>query len=124
MNKELRANLAWAGGVIALALGATLARQWNYIDGDAVTRIVLGATGLMVAWYGNRMPKAVVSGAAARQVNRVAGWSMALSGLAYAGLVAFAPLSVAVVGGCGAIMAGMAVTIVYCRSLRSKAKAA
>lgn len=124
MNKELKANLAWAGGVIALALGATLARQLNYIDDDTVTRIVLGATGVMVAWYGNRMPKAVVSGTAARQANRVAGWSMALSGLVYAGLFAFAPLTVAVVGGCGAIMAGMAVTILYCLALRSKARAA
>ena len=124
MNKDLTGSLAWGGGLIALALAATVARDLDYITGDTVTRIVMGPTGLMVAWYGNRMPKAFVPSAAARQVTRVGGWSMALSGLVYAGLWAFAPFSVALVIGCGAVLAGMAVTIGYCLSLRAKAKAA
>ena len=124
MKKELTADLAWAGGIIVLALGATVARQLNYIDQDSVTRIVLGGTGLMLAWYGNRMPKAFVPSASARKVTRVGGWSMALSGLVYAGLWAFAPFSVALVGGCGAVLAGMAVTIGYSLSLRARSKAA
>ena len=41
------------------------------------------------------MPKAVVPSAYARQATRVAGWSMVLSGLVYAGLWAFAPIPVA-----------------------------
>jgi hypothetical protein len=49
---------------------------------------------------------------------------MAISGLIYAGLWAFAPMTVALVGGCGAIIVGMIVTLIYCRSLRAKAKAA
>ncbi len=98
MNKELIASLAWGGGIIALALGATFARQLGYIDGDTVTRVVIGANGLMVAWYGNRMPKAVVPSACARQAKRVGGWSMVLSGLVYAGLWAFAPIQVAMIG--------------------------
>lgn len=124
MNKELIAGLAWGGGIIALALGATFARKLGYIDGDTVTRVVIGMNGLMIAWYGNRMPKAFAPSARARQVARVGGWSMALSGLVYAGLWAFAPIPVAIIGGCGAVVAGMAVTIGYCLSLRSKAKAA
>ena len=60
MNKEMIASLAWAGGIIALALGATFARKLGYIDGDTVTRVVIGVNGLMIASYGNRMPKAVV----------------------------------------------------------------
>lgn len=118
MNRELVGSLAWAGGLIGLALAATFARQQGYIDAEAVTRLVMGATGLMVAWYGNRMPKAVVPGARARQANRVGGWSMALSGLVYAGLWAFAPTQVAVIGGCGAIILGIVVTFAYCLSLR------
>lgn len=124
MNKDLMPSLAWGGGLIALALVATLTKQMGYIDGDTVTRIVMGATGLMVAWYGNRMPKTFVPSDAARRVARVGGWSMALSGLAYAGLWAFASFDVALVIGCGAILAGMAVTIGYCLSLRAKARAA
>lgn len=124
MNKEVIGSLAWAGGIIALALGATWARQQGYIDTEATTRIVLGATGLMIAWYGNQMPKRFVPSHRARQVTRVGGWSLALSGLVYAGLWAFAPFDVALIGGCGAIIAGIAVTVGYCLSLRDRAKAA
>ena len=124
MNKELIGGLAWGGGIIALALGATFARKLGYIDGDTVTRLVIGINGLMIAWYGNRMPKAFAPSAQARQVTRVGGWSMVLSGLVYAGLWAFAPITIAVVGGCAAVIAGIAVTLGYCLSLRAKTKAA
>lgn len=124
MNKELIGALAWGGGIIALALGATFARKLGYVDGDTVTRVVIGINGLMIAWYGNRMPEAFAPSAQARQVTRVGGWSMVLSGLVYAGLWAFAPIPVAVAGGCGAVIAGTAVTLGYCLSLRAKAKAA
>lgn len=60
----------------------------------------------------------------ARQVHRVAGWSLVLSGLVYAGLWAFAPIPVAIAGGCVAVLLGMAVTAGYCLSVRAKAKAA
>ncbi len=91
MNQDIRGSLAWGGGLVALALSATYARELGYIERDTVTRIVLGATGLMVAWYGNRMPKTFVPSAWARRVNRVGGWSMALSGLVYAGLWTLPP---------------------------------
>ncbi|WP_332676768.1 ammonium transporter [Brevundimonas sp.] len=124
MNKDLTGSLLWAGGLIALGLGASFARQQGYIDGDTTTRIVLGAIGLMIAWFGNRMPKAMAPSTGARQVARVGGWSMALSGLVYAAMWAFAPFDVALIVGCGAVAAGMAVTIGYCLMLRSRAKAA
>ena len=124
MKKQLIADLTWGIGIVVLALGATYARKLGYIEAETVTRLVLGATGLMVAWFGNRMPKTIAPGARARQAQRVGGWSMALSGLVYAGLWAFAPFDVALIGGCGAILVGIAVTIGYCLSLRNRAKAA
>ena len=124
MNRDLIGSLAWAGGLIALALAASFARQQGYIDGDTVNRIVMGATGLMVAWFGNRMPKTFVAGADARKITRVGGWAMALSGLVYAALWAFAPFDVALYVGCGAILAGMATTIGYGLWLRGRAKTA
>lgn len=124
MNRDIIGSLAWGVGIVGLALGATFARDQGLIEGDTVTRVVMGATGLMVAWFGNRMPKAVVPSAWGRQANRVGGWSMALSGLVYAGLLAFAPTDVAIVGGCGAVLLGIAVTLGYCLSLRTRAKAA
>ena len=124
MKKQLIADLTWGIGIVVLALGATYARKLGYIEGETVTRLVLGATGLMVAWFGNRMPKTFVPSARARQAQRVGGWSMALSGLAYAGLWAFAPFDVALIGGCGAILVGIAVTVGYCLSVRDRANAA
>ena len=124
MKKQLIADLTWGVGIVVLALGATYARKLGYIEGETVTRLVLGATGLMVAWFGNRMPKTFVPSARARQAQRVGGWSMALSGLAYAGLWAFAPFDVALIGGCGAILVGIAVTVGYCLSVRDRANAA
>ena len=123
MNKQLITDLAWGVGIVAVALVASWARKLGYIDGDTVTRVVIGLTGLMIASFGNRIPKTFVPSARARQARRVAAWSLVLSGLVYAGLWAFAPIPVAVAGGCGAVLLGMAVTIGYCISLRTKAKA-
>ncbi|MDR3623423.1 MAG: ammonium transporter [Paludisphaera borealis] len=124
--KELTACLVWAGGMMALALGATFAHKLGYIDRDTVTRLATGVFGLWMVWYGNRMPKAMVLvrvPASAGQARRVASWSMVLSGLVYAGLWAFAPIPVAATVGSGAVMAGVAVTLGYCLSRRAKPKA-
>jgi hypothetical protein len=123
IHREMTEGLAWAGGMIALALGATLARRLGAIDADTVLRLVIGVNGLMVAWYGNRMPKTFVPSVRVQQAKRVGGWSMVLSGLAYAALWVFAPIRVATFGGCAALIAGIAVTVGYCLWLRAKAKA-
>lgn len=124
MNKTLITDLAWGAGIVGVALVASWARQMGLVDSDTVTRVVIGMTGLMIASFGNRMPKTFVPSARARQARRVAAWSLVLSGLVYAGLWAFAPIPVAVTGGCAAVLSGMAVTIGYCISLRTRAKAA
>ncbi|GAA5080770.1 ammonium transporter [Lysobacter panacisoli] len=124
MNKELVSDLAWGVGIVVLALASTYARKLGYIEAETVTRIVMCAIGLMVAWFGNRMPKRFVPNAVARQATRVGGWSLALSGLVYAALWVFAPPQVAVVGGSAAVILGILVTISYCLSLRSKARKA
>jgi hypothetical protein len=123
MNKELIAGLAWGGGIIALALGATLARKLGYIDGDTVTRLVIGMNGLMVVCYGNRTPKAFIPNARVRLLARVSGWTMVLSGLVYAGLWAFAPIPVATTVGTGAVFAGVTITLGYSLWLHAQAKA-
>lgn len=121
MNREVITSLAWGIGIVVLALCATFARSRGYIEGEMVDRIVMGAVGLMVAWFGNQMPKRFVPSARARQAQRVAGWSMALSGLVYAGFWIAAPKDVAVIGGSAAVLAGIAITAAYCLSLRNKA---
>ena len=124
MNKQVITDLAWGLGILVVALVASFARKLGYVDSETVTRVVIGLSGLMIASFGNRMPKTFVPNACARQVTRVASWSFVLSGLVYAGLWAFAPIPVAVVGGCAAVLLGMAVSIGYCISLRARLKAA
>ena len=124
MKKEVIGSVVYAGGMLALALGATLAHRLGYMDRETVERVVIIPTGLWMGWYGNRLPKTFVRGAQARQAQRVAAWSQVLSGLVFAGLWAFAPMPVAIWGGSGAVLAGVAVTFGYCLSLPSKAKAA
>jgi hypothetical protein len=123
MNKEILVALAWAGGMIALALAATLARNQGALDQDTVLRLVIGINGLMIAYYGNRAPKVVAPSAYALQIARVSGWSSVLSGLVYAGLWAFAPIQVAIIFGTGVVAAGLIVTLGYCFWLRRRARA-
>ena len=122
MKRELLVGLGWGGGIILLALGATFARGQGYIDQDTVLRLVIGINGLMIAYYGNRAPKAIAPSICAQQLSRVSGWSMVLSGLVYVGLWAFAPISVAIWLGCVAVIAGMLATFAYGYRLRAQAR--
>ena len=125
MTKDLTNGLAWGGGIVALALVCSVARHLDYLDQETTLRIVLGVTGLMIAAQGNRIPKTFVPGAGARKAQRVAAWSMVLSGLVYAGAFMFAPtMETAMVIGCGAVILGLTVTFGYCLSLRNRTKAA
>lgn len=123
MKKELVGALAWAVVMLALAFGATLAHKLGYIDRDTVTRLAIGIIGLWMAWYGNRIPKTFAPSKCARQAQRVAAWSMVLSGLVYAGLWAFAPMQVAIWGGTIAVFGGVVISLAYCLTLQSRANA-
>jgi len=122
-RRNFTANLAWGGAILVVALAGRAIRDRGYMDPDTLTRMVIGANGLMIAWMGNRLPKAFVPYACARRVRRVGGWAMALSGVVYAGMFAFAPLSLAYPVGAGAVVAGIAVTIGYCLAQRTRAGA-
>jgi hypothetical protein len=125
MKKEwIYEGAVWGGGMLAVTLGMAVAYKLGYVDHDTFIRVVIGSNGLMMAWYGNRLPKTFLASARAREARRVAAWSQVVSGLVYAGLWMFAPISVAVAGGIAAIVVGFAITIGYCLSLESKAKGA
>lgn len=120
---EVRTSLAWAAGIVVLALGARAAFGHGYIEHDTMLRLVIGANGLMIAYFGNRAPKTVAPSACAGQLARFAGWSMVLSGLVYAGLWAFAPIQLAITLGTGAVAAGIIATLAYGLQLRARALA-
>jgi hypothetical protein len=77
----------------------------------------------MIAYFGNRAPKAVAPSACAGRVARFTGWSMVLSGLLYTGLWAFAPIQVALTLGTGAVAAGVLGSLAYCFRLRTRGHA-
>jgi hypothetical protein len=122
MKKDIVASLAWAGGIIAVALGATLARQLGYIDGETVLRVV-AMNGLMVAFYANRAPKIAPRNALAQRIARFSGWSLVLGGLVYAGFWAFAPIPLAMTIGTGALALGVILSLGYCFGLRARVRA-
>jgi hypothetical protein len=73
-------SLAWGIGTVILALGATWARKLGYIEAESFTRLVIGTNGLIIARFGNRMPKAIVpnvgaQGHAARPLLNGAEWA-------------------------------------------------
>jgi hypothetical protein len=121
MKNEILVGLAWAGGILLLTFGATLAAHRGYIEDDTMLRVT-AMNGLVIAYYGNRAPKVIAPTAHARQVTRVAGWAFVLGGLLYAALWAFAPLPVATTVGTGAVAAGVIVTLGYCSWLRAQSR--
>lgn len=125
MTKDLTHSLAWGGGILAVALACSLARHLGYLEQETTLRIVLGVTGLMVAAFGNRIPKTFAPGAGVRKAQRVTAWAMVLSGLVYAGAFLLAPtMQIAMTVGCAAIVLGLVVAIGYCLSLRNRQTAA
>lgn len=119
---HLRFALILAGIQLGGAFALTFASKQGLIDADVTTRGVMVLIGLSLAAVGNRMPKSTdgqppqsLRQAAIRQsVLRVGGWSMLLSGLAFAGFWAFAPRDVALTGSVVAVLVGMAITLVNC----------
>ena len=99
---DLIRGIAIAAILIALGLALAYARAKGLLDkGDnsVVSRVFGVATGLILAYYGNVIPKRSacvnpVSDSAARRqrVLRFSGWVFTLAGLAYAAIWAFAPL--------------------------------
>ncbi len=123
MKNDFLTGLAWAAAMIGTALAASYARAQGYVGEDTVLRVV-AMNGLMIAFYGNRMPKMLVPNACARQVLRVGGWAMVLGGIVYAGMFAFAPIPLAIPVGVTALTASIAVTVGYGLWLRARTKAA
>jgi hypothetical protein len=113
INNEILVGLVCAGAMLLISVTTKLAHDHGLVDGDVVQRAI-GMNGLLVAFLGNRVPKRVVRSTCARQSMRVSGWSLVLSGLLYAGLWAFAPISVAVAYGTAALFAGIIFTLCYC----------
>ncbi|GAA0867855.1 hypothetical protein GCM10009116_02290 [Brevundimonas basaltis] len=117
-------RLGWAIALAALMLGSAFALRYaegqGMIGADTAKRGVQVLIGLVLAGYANLMPKrlgparaSARAEAAAQAAVRIGGWSLALAGIAYAALWAFAPLEIADLAGMAVVAGAMVVTVGY-----------
>ena len=115
---------AYAVALAAFILAAAAILSWagnaGLIQPEDGRRTIQVIIGLVLAAYANLMPKQLGrprhsprAEAAAQAVLRVGGWSLTLAGIAYAGLWAFAPLSIADTASMIAVAFALVVTIAY-----------
>lgn len=93
--KKIMPSLALAASIIAISLGLTWAAKTGAINADLPARITMALSGLIIAFYGNAIPKAFIRSANGIAARRFAGWAFVLSGLATAAAWALAPTDLA-----------------------------
>src|SRR5262245_42947040 len=120
MMKRIFFALAVAAFMLMSAAVLKYAQAQEIIGADAARRSIQVMIGLVLMVYGNFMPKDIAATrttacAASRSQSalRVGGWSMALAGLGYAGLWAFAPLAFANAASMVVVATAMLVTMGY-----------
>ena len=121
MTNRLVPAIALAAFIIGAALALGYAGDAGWIGDDMAKRTMQVLIGLMLAGYANLMPKQLGrprgsprTEAAAQAALRVGGWSMTLAALAYAGLWAFAPMTIADLASIAVIGGALALTLGYC----------
>lgn len=130
MNKSILWALIFAVSFMALAAGLGAAENRGLVSDEFVRRTIQVIIGLMLAVYSNFTPKQIGTPgspqveAIKQNVLRVTGWSMALAGLIYAALWAFAPMRIANIASVAVVAFAMVITMgtairaaITCRTL-------
>jgi|SRR5579871_1759181 len=116
-KKPLATSIGVAVLLLAAAVLLKLAQHADLISADTVTRATQAAMGLMVAFYGNFIPKNLKplrsfdSERRVQKALRISGWSFTLAGLAYALLSLFAPDSIAWPASMAVMAAAVAISL-------------
>jgi hypothetical protein len=120
ITSRLTFALVLAAAILAVAAGLRYGQTAGWLTADTARRAMQVLIGLCLASYANVIPKQLGRPSASARVAastqaalRVGGWSMTLAGLAYAGLWAFAALTVADIASMVVIMAAMVITLGY-----------
>jgi hypothetical protein len=96
MTKAIKSALLQVGVTLAVTVIAILLHKIGVTSQDTTTRALMTTVGLVIAWQSNAIPKALPVGSARSQAyKRLSGWAFVLSGLAFGGVWAFAPMDVA-----------------------------
>jgi uncharacterized membrane protein len=118
-RRPLATGIAVAVVLLAVAALLKLAQHSALIGADTAARATQAVIGLMVAFYGNFIPKTLGrarSVEAERRVQRalhVSGWAFTLAGLAYAALALFAPSPIAWTGSITVMAAAIVISLGY-----------
>ena len=120
MTTRMTSNLALAGLLIAVSVGLAYLHRIGAVGAEAPARGAMALTGILLAVYGNVIPKSVSRlSAKGESLQRVTGWATVISGLGYAAIWAFAPIEIAAVASMAAVAIGFVVVLGYCVWLRS-----
>jgi hypothetical protein len=121
MTQRITGSLTIAFGLLSVAAGLAYARRNGLVSPDITVRGTMAASGLIVAFYGNAIPKIItVTSPGARAVRRFAGWAFVLSGLAYAAIWALAPMAMAANASMSVVAAAMLAVFGYGLWMRSR----
>jgi hypothetical protein len=118
--KNIQQGAILAIVMIALSLILAWAGRADIVDRALPIRVAMVLSGLVLAFYGNTIPKMVLRSDRARSVRRFAGWAFVLSGLACAAVWALAPEAVALSVTFGTV--GVAVVLVFGACLLSRSR--
>ena len=117
-------SITQAGLVATAMIAVSLVAAWGVMTGvlgpDVPVRVMMVANALLLAYYGNAIPKAVLRTPVARAGRRFAGWVFVLGGLISAALWAFAPLDIATPIALTVTAGSAILAIGYCRFSRTK----
>lgn len=118
--RKLAPAIGIALAFLAVAAALTMAKRSGLVDPDLVTRVVMAMMGLVIAGYGNLVPKqlkrprATIEAEARTQTAlRATGWAMTLAGLVWTAFWIFAPEDVAETGSVLVLASAAVVTFGY-----------
>jgi hypothetical protein len=117
--KPITSALVLAGVMLATAALIKYAAHTHLLGPDGEARSIQIAIGLMLAGYGNVIPKSVSkyrgqkTSARVQSALRVGGWAFVLAGLAQTGLWIFAPITIADPVSTAAVATALVVTLGY-----------
>jgi hypothetical protein len=123
-KKQLLIDFSWGPIIVCASLLASYLRDLGYTDGDTVTRVVMCLSGLMVASFGNRVPKSLLPQAETAIGRKLASKSLVLGGLTFTGVWGFAEISIANPLGIAILVLSLVITLWHVISLYLSAKLA
>ncbi|MBP6011312.1 MAG: hypothetical protein KBA31_03705 [Alphaproteobacteria bacterium] len=120
-------TITQAGLVATAMIGVSIVAAWGVmtgaLDGDTPVRVMMVFNALILAYYGNAIPKAVLRTPIARAARRFAGWVFVLGGLISAALWAFVPLDIATPAAVTVTAGSAILAFSYCFLNRSRSEA-